>query len=137
MESFVEYLRAGRDEAFVDLVWKGMLFFAVVILFASLMGLRIPYGRHKKSNLSWLLCKCYLNQRTSWLLMELPSLLVPLFLLLNVGGEKVKGFTPNMVLLGMFLLHYFQRWRKRNIYILVYTGSHTRKPNVVIIVLPL
>ena len=116
MESFVEYLREGRDEAFVDFVWKGMLFLGVGILFASLLGLRIPYGRHKNSTLSRIVFKCYLNQRTSWLLQELPALVVPLFLLLNVGGEKVKGFTPNMVLLGMFLLHYIQRWRIRSMY---------------------
>ena len=116
MESLVEYLREGRDEAFVDLVWKGMLFLGVGILFSSLLGLRIPYGRHKNSTLSRIVFKCYLNQRTSWLLMELPALVVPLFLLLNVGGEKVKGFTANMVLLGMFLLHYIQRSRIRSTY---------------------
>lgn len=109
MESVVEYLREGRDEAFVGLTWKGLMFCGVFIFLLSLMGLEVPYGRHTNSKLSWVLCNCFISGRTGWFLQELPALVVPLFLLLNVGGDQVKGFTPNMVLLGMFLLHYVQR----------------------------
>ena len=80
----------------------------VMILLSEVIKLRLPYGRYGKSGLA---CNMYLSARKAWVLQELPSVVVPLFLLFNIGGTQLVGdlVSPNIILVGMFLLHYVQR----------------------------
>lgn len=62
----------------------------------------IPYGRYSRANWGF-----GINSQIAWLLQESPSFLVPSVLLfLNSRHQKL---TPNVVLLSMFLFHYFRR----------------------------
>ena len=102
------YFEEDRDEILLGWLWKALLAF---IAFSSLIG-RVPYGRYgdDKGVLSRLLVVSFkLPARQAWVVQEIPSLAVPLFLLLIIGGRYVGTINPNMVLLGMFLLHYINR----------------------------
>lgn len=108
-QSLLLRLRNRSDEQLLDWLWKGLLLSGVaMIVLAEVIKLRIPYGRYGKSSLA---CNMYMSARTAWFTQELPSVVVPLFLLLNVGGAQLAGApNPNIVLVGMFLVHYLQRW---------------------------
>ncbi|XP_060047135.1 3-oxo-5-alpha-steroid 4-dehydrogenase 1 isoform X3 [Erinaceus europaeus] len=60
-----------------------------------------PYGRYVTPG-----GRCQLPARVSWVLQELPSLVLPLLLLLRAPPGTP---TPNLLLLSMFVLHYVQR----------------------------
>lgn len=80
----------------------------ILVFVAEVVKYHIPYGRYARTRLA---CNLYCNARTSWFLQELPSVLAPFFFLVNVGGARVDGeVNPNVVLLGMFLVHYIQRY---------------------------
>ena len=109
--SFNRFLEEERDEQLLGWLWKGALVFIATV---SLLGrwLRVPYGRYgdQKGVLRHLkLTSIKLPARQAWLVQEMPALVVPLFLLLNIGGRHVGTANPNIVLLGMFLLHYANR----------------------------
>lgn len=102
------YFEEDRDEILLGWLWKALLAF---IALASLIG-RIPYGRYSgdKGLLSRLMVSSFkLPARQAWVVQEIPSLAVPLILLLIIGGRYVGAINPNMILLGMFLLHYANR----------------------------
>lgn len=108
-ESLLQWLRNRGDLDLLDWTWKGMIASGLaLILLSEVIKLRIPYGRYGKSALA---CNMYLSARKAWMLQELPSVVVPLFLLLNIGGAQLIGglVNPNIILVGMFLLHYVQR----------------------------
>ncbi|XP_006081534.2 LOW QUALITY PROTEIN: 3-oxo-5-alpha-steroid 4-dehydrogenase 1 [Myotis lucifugus] len=74
-------------------------FVAFVLL--TLVG--SPYGRYASQRSAWRLAA-----PTAWLVQELPSLVVPLFVCFGTAAERLRHW-PNRVLLAMFLVHYIQR----------------------------
>ena len=108
--SLYAFLAEDRDEAVIGWLWKALL---LVIAVASL--LKVPYGKNNAGAKSGgILSKVVLAQvtvpaRLGWFVMELPALAVPLLLLLAVGGRYAHSVNPNMVLLGLFIFHYFNR----------------------------
>ena len=107
-ESLLQWLRNRGDQDLLDWTWKGLIASGLtMILLSEVINLRIPYGRYGKSALA---CNMHMSARKAWVLQELPSVVVPLFLVLNVGGAQLGGLVnPNIILVGMFLLHYVQR----------------------------
>ena len=103
-----EFMAEDGDEFVMGWLWKALL---AVVVCASLT--KVPYGKcsHNEGLLPrLLLTSLKLPARPAWFMMESPAFFVPGFLLLGVGGRYVTGaVNPNMVLLGMFLLHYFNR----------------------------
>ena len=106
-------LEDDGDEHLLPWIWRGLLvFMASFSLLAFGNCVRVPYGRYsdQRSVLSRLrLTSFKAPARLVWMTQEAPSVLVPLYLILNVGGRYVGAFNPNIVLLGMFLLHYVNR----------------------------
>lgn len=112
------FLAEDRDEAIIGWLWKVLI---VVIAIASLI--KVPYGKNSMGTgkagagkTDGLLSRLIMAQvtvpaRLGWFVMELPALAVPLFLLLAVGGRHANAINPNMTLLGLFILHYFNRYR--------------------------
>ena len=82
------------------LVWT--IFLTAVVSFASLLVLAAPYGRHY-SGKGW---GPHISNRTSWVLMELPS--VVLFLFVYFAGAAAFQTVP-LVLLGVWQCHYLNR----------------------------
>ena len=108
-ESLLQWFRNRGDQDLLDWTWRGLMASGLaMIVLSEVIKLRIPYGRYGKSALA---CNMYLSVRKAWVLQELPSLVVPLFLVFNIGGAQlVRGLVnPNIILVGMFLLHYVQR----------------------------
>lgn len=108
MSSFLD------EGTIIEWLWKLQLASGVLVtLLTALTPARIPYGRYSGDHFwsGWLgfVTSLKLPARLGWFLQELPAFAVPLFLVLNVGGNYVGGFNPNILLLGMFLLHYFNR----------------------------
>ena len=106
-------LEDDGDEQLLPCVWKGLLVFMAFFSFLAFgKCVWVPYGRYgdQRSVLSTLwLTSFKVPARLAWMIQEVPSVLVPLYLVLNVGGRYVGAFNPNIVLLGMFLLHYLNR----------------------------
>ncbi len=78
-------------------IWIGI----AAVIFPFLLRITAPYGRHAKSGWGPLI-----NNRLAWFLMELPALLVFVFLAFN------RGFNFDVVILIAILLwtfHYFHR----------------------------
>lgn len=113
MASFREWLRGGSDIFFLETAGWGLLVIGLLLVVADFLNLRVPYGRYgndQEGLFAWLgLTKFKLPAKLAWFVMELPSFLIPTFLTLNIGGNYVGEFNPNIVLLGMFILHYFNR----------------------------
>jgi 3-oxo-5-alpha-steroid 4-dehydrogenase 1 len=104
-----EFLAEDGDEAIIGWLWKGLL---LVIALSSF--LKVPYGKNSYGTGGGLLPRMLLASvtvppRLGWFVMELPALAFPLLLLFGVGGRYVGVLNPNMVLLGMFILHYVNR----------------------------
>ena len=104
-----EFLAEDGDEAIIGWLWKGLL---LVIALSSF--LKVPYGKNSYGTGGglfprMLLASVTVPARLGWFVMELPALAFPLLLLLGVGGRYVGVLNPNMVLLGMFILHYVNR----------------------------
>ena len=112
MRSLYRFLEEDGDELLLGWLWKVPVVFVATV---SLLGrwLYVPYGRYgdhrSRIPLPAMVTSVKLPARQVWLIQEIPSLAVPLFLLLNVGGRFVGAVNPNIVLLGMFLLHYVNR----------------------------
>ena len=110
----MDWLENDADERLLHWVWMGLL---AVMASSSLLAfcscVRAPYGRYgdQQSGLLSALgaTGCKVSARAAWMFQEMPSVLVPLYLVLNVGGRYVGQLNPNIVLLGMFLLHYVNR----------------------------
>lgn len=63
-----------------------------------------PYGRHRKSSYGF-----GVPARVAWLLQESPAFIVP-FLLCLTTRRGVYTTVTNQMCLGLFMMHYFQRW---------------------------
>ena len=107
--SFYEFLAEDGDEAIIGWLWKGLLCLIAISSFV-----KVPYGKNSYGTGGGLLQRMILVSvtvpaRLGWFMMELPALAMPLFLLFSVGGRYVGSLNPNMILLGMFILHYINR----------------------------
>ena len=85
----------------LEITWKVLIFHSFFTGFTQLL-MTAPYGRYARAGYG-----ITLNARFTWLVQECPSFLVPLFVTAYLGGNQWKA--PNLVLLSMFLLHYFHR----------------------------
>lgn len=72
-----------------------------IILFPLLIKVKAPYGRHSKISLGPML-----DNRTGWILMELPALL--LFSVLYLSGD-IPFTDVRWVFFGLWILHYLNR----------------------------
>lgn len=89
---------------------------ASVLVFLESLNVEIPYGRYSDNktliaSLLWTNIK--VPAKLGWFVMEMPSFVIPLYLVLNVGGDRIGEVNPNIVLLGMFIMHYFNRYSNR------------------------
>jgi len=97
-------MRVMDELDFLELAWKGIVFFSLVTAILQLL-ITAPYGRFSRAGWGF-----FINPRFTWVIQESPSFLVPLFVAGYLGGSQIKGtLTPNIVLMSLFLLHYFQR----------------------------
>ena len=106
------WLRQGNDLTFLVWISWFMLGPGAVVVLINLLNFRIPYGRYSETSgiFSRLgLTSLKVPAKIAWFVQELPSFVVPMYCLLNVGGKHVGQFNPNIFLLGMFILHYFNR----------------------------
>ncbi|KAM4550148.1 3-oxo-5-alpha-steroid 4-dehydrogenase 1 [Fundulus diaphanus] len=77
--------------------------FMAACTFVSLLFQNVPYGRYASSSYGF-----PVNVKLAWFIQELPSLLVPLSLVLWTSSSKT-SLLPNQLLIAMFLCHYVQR----------------------------
>jgi len=117
MFSLYSWLREGKDLFLLEWIGTLLLCLGVALaLMAALTSLRIPYGRYGSDGglfAKLRLTSCKIPARLGWFLQELPAFCVPMYLILNVGGRYVGELNPNILLLGMFILHYFNRYSGR------------------------
>ena len=107
-----EWFREGKDLYLIENSGWFLLSVGLVVTILDLFRVHIPYGKFSESKgiiPKLLLTKVKMPAKLGWFLMESPSFLIPLYLILNVGGKYVGQANPNIVLLGMFILHYFNR----------------------------
>ncbi|OWF54338.1 3-oxo-5-alpha-steroid 4-dehydrogenase 1-like [Mizuhopecten yessoensis] len=90
------------DKIVFEVVSYVYVFWAVVV-FISLQFVNAPYGRYTRGG--WGL---QINGKLAWFLQEIPSILVPLYLLLITDSPRI-SHTPNRILLSCFIIHYLQR----------------------------
>lgn len=105
MFSLQAFLAEERDRPILEWATLFLPLLGVSLLFIR----RIPYGRYSNERSTAFLTACRVPARIAMFVQESPAFAVPMYLVLNVGGRYVGAFNPNIVLLGMFLLHYFQR----------------------------
>lgn len=107
-----EFLQDGGDFRLLEGLGWFLLILGAFIVLLNLLNVQVPYGRYGSNQgflSSLLLTNVKVSARLAWFLMEMPSFAIPLYLILNVGGRHIGQVNPNIVLLGMFLLHYFNR----------------------------
>lgn len=112
MATLQEFLHEGRDAYVLEAMGWFLLAVGALMILLDVLNVQAPYGRYgdNKGLLSTLLLtNVKVPARVGWFIMEMPSFVIPLYLVLNVGGKQVGELNPNIVLLGMFLLHYFNR----------------------------
>ena len=89
----------------LEFTWKAVIVWSFVAGVAQLF-MSAPYGRYIRGGYGF-----PMNAKLAWVLQECPSFLVPVFVAGYLGGNQITGVVnPNVVLLSMFLLHYFQRY---------------------------
>lgn len=87
------------ESTFNTIIWA-MLAMAVVV-FVSLYFVNAGYGQFRSRQWGW-----SINNRLAWVLMEAPVFIVMLSIWLSSGAST---HVPELVLLCLFELHYFQR----------------------------
>ena len=101
----------------MDYICYTFFFWAISVLI-SLQVVSAPYGRYTRSG--W---GVFLPARLAWVVQELPSFAVPLYIAFFTPCPRV-GLWRNQVALGLFLLHYFQRYVHKFVLIVAaQTGS--------------
>ena len=101
-DTVLGFLADDGDEAVIGWLWKVLL---LIIFVGSFQ--KVAYGKNNASHVGGR--QMAIPARLGWFMMELPALAVPLLLLFTVGGRYVGSLNPNMVLLGLFILHYLHR----------------------------
>lgn len=111
--SYRAWLEQDNDLPLLEGASVFILGLGFVLGFISLFDCRIPYGRYGADTQGFFysigLTSCKIPARLAWFVQELPSFVIPLYCVLNIGGKYVGEINPNIILLGMFLLHYFNR----------------------------
>ena len=82
---------------YIAIVWIAI----AVILFPILLRTTAPYGRHSKMNWGPMI-----GNKLGWILMEIPSLII--FVLLVLLGPKQLS-SPVWILFSLWTIHYFNR----------------------------
>ncbi|GAB1609597.1 3-oxo-5-alpha-steroid 4-dehydrogenase 1-like [Argonauta hians] len=91
-----------NDQQLVRQITIGFYIFAIIVFFI-LFKIPATYGRYaSRFNM------CPVNCRVAWIIQESPCVWNPMLLLLFTDGPLLNEWS-NRILLGMFLLHYFQR----------------------------
>jgi len=73
------------------------------VFFILISGITAPYGRYARTG--W---GIQINGKAAWFIQEIPSFAVPVILLFTDAAGLKK--TANLLLLSLFLIHYFQRY---------------------------
>ena len=78
-----------------------VLSFLAVIVFVALYFVKAGYGMFRTRSWGW-----SVPNKAGWVLMEAPS-----FVVMGLWAWKagVEAYTPQVVFVGLFMLHYFQR----------------------------
>lgn len=87
-------------EEIFNYLLAGMVVLGLVV-FISLYFITAGYGQFRTKQWGW-----SINNKVGWVLMEAPAFLTMVIIWFTNGGPTV---APQIVLLGLFLLHYFQR----------------------------
>ena len=110
MASYRSWLLDGVDLPFLEVFGWMIIGHGLLTVIGDLFNISksniISYGRYDNDDKG---TKFKVPAKVAWFVMEMPSFVIPTFLILNVGGNYVGEFNPNIVLLGMFILHYFNR----------------------------
>jgi len=95
---------AGSEEELINYMSYFMIANGILVVFIlTCTSLNAPYGRYSSSNWGFLL-----NGKLAWVIQEIPALLIPLYCMFAEVGDKMKNL-PNLVLITMYCVHYFQR----------------------------
>lgn len=103
MDFFWSTIINGTTAAIPFYLALGMLLLAPITFFNLVFVKNAPYGRYDDSS------SIKINVKLAWFIQELPSFAVPVLLFLFTRTPK-SDQPINLVLLGMFLLHYSQRY---------------------------
>ena len=110
------FLEEEKDATILQYIVVGELLVGLLLVIAhNITSINTtPYGRYGSTKVN--VCNCFVGAKTGWLLQELPCVVWPLACVLHFGGKHVNGeINPNMVLLGMFLMHYIYRYMHNNL----------------------
>ena len=102
LEPLVNVL-GGNESVFLDVLAYVMITAGFMTLTVTGLGIRTPYGRYSSPKFGW-----GVESRTAWFIQELPAFAIPVLLLLFSNGQFLTVL-PNAVLLGFYVIHYFQR----------------------------
>ena len=107
MEAILTFFHEGSDWNIIQYMNYAIFITAIMIMIGYLIGYQVSlYGRYGDT-----MKICSVNPKAAWFIQELPSVIIPLCCLFHIGGDQINGeVNPNMVLLGMFLMHYIQRY---------------------------
>ena len=107
------WLRQGNDLPFLEGIGLTLLTVGALVCVISLLDFRIPYGRYASDTSPIFhalgLTSCKISAKLAWFFQELPSFVLPLYCVFNIGGDHVGEFNPNIIFIGMFVMHYFNR----------------------------
>lgn len=106
MASYFTFLQDFDELQFIYIASKVIMvtsaFVAICLVF-----LKAEYGRYFTGN-SWQNVGFSVNPRVAWFVQELPAFVTP-WLVLCYAHKDFFGFTPNAILLSLYLLHYTHR----------------------------
>lgn len=98
------YLLSSEAGEPYQLEWMAYVMVLMGLLsFLFLLFINVPYGRYASSKFGF-----PVSVKLAWFLQELPSLLVPLYVVVFTAADR-NSYLSNQVLIGMFLCHYIQR----------------------------
>ena len=106
MERTFAFLRDFDELQFIYLLSNVIIINGFIVVVA-LVFLDAEYGRYFTSNST----KRYgfgVSARVAWFVQEFPAFLLPCVLLVYARKDII-GFTPNLLLLALYLVHYIQR----------------------------
>uniref|UniRef100_H2YSM1 3-oxo-5-alpha-steroid 4-dehydrogenase n=1 Tax=Ciona savignyi TaxID=51511 RepID=H2YSM1_CIOSA len=100
---FYDVLIGSKDQKQqIDLMAGILIGISPIIHLILVSGINAPYGRYTSS--AW---GVQINGKLAWFMQELPSFVIPVYIYLTSDTASLS--TPARTLLGLFLLHYFNR----------------------------